>query len=350
MLVALACRSVTPGAPPADPRLTADGLVLRDFDSLSWDGIGRDAVPLPPAIAAAVAEDRRLRFRDRARFRDEVLSESRRLGVDPEGVAALSPREAVVHAVDVVTSRLEFALVDSPEFAEKYPARLFPDVDVYFHEREGDCDKYRDLVIAVFDLFRERSPARLGNVHVVSQAFGGRDEPHAWNAVLLAFPDRIEVAHFDPTWYDGGASLEGGAEHVSSATFRASFLTRVGALEDALAEIGRAMRKVDRWTRGALLAKKAAIELRLAESGRGSFDAVLKTYSLALVEEHDGVYSRHFDRILASAVRAYAALGRNAAARRTFDRLERTYPRSVFRAVLVRDRSLARVLGPSSQR
>jgi tetratricopeptide (TPR) repeat protein len=340
------CRSAAPVPTDAGEPSIGERLTLREFDHLAWSELTETPVPLPEAIAREIAADGRLRYRDKERFRDEVFAESRRLGFDADAIGTLSPRESVIHAIDVVTSRLEFALVDSKAFREKYSARLFPEVDLYFHEGEGDCDKYRDLVKAVFALFREMSPARLSNVHVVSQGFGGKDVPHAWNAVVLALPgERLEVAHVDPTWYDGGGDLAATEEHVSAATFRLSFLFRVGEYAAARAEIARVIRAADPWTREALYAKKAAIEIRLAESGQGDYADVLATFARSQVEGCDHPLSRHFDRLLASAVRAYAAEGRLAAARRTFERLSRDYPRSIFRATLANDRSLRTVLG-----
>lgn len=341
------CRAASPSpAGPKDREAGGAQVVLREFDALSWGELGDAPAALPDAIEREIAADERLRYRDRGRFRDEVLAASAALGVDAEAIPLLSPREAVVHAIDVVTSRLEFALVDSKEFAEKYPARLFPDIDVYFHEGEGDCDKYRDLVKAVFVLFREMAPERLANVRVVSQGFGGNDLPHAWNAVLLALPGgRIEVAHVDPTFYDGGGDLAATAEHVSASTFRLSFLFRIGDYAAAREEIARLLPKTDPWTRQALYAKKAAIEIRLAEGGGGDYGDVLATFDRAQVEGCDQALSRHFDRILACAVRAYAALGREAAARRTYRRLARDYPHSIFRATLATDARLKDVLG-----
>jgi len=140
------------------------------------------------------------------RFEEEVWQEAAKLGYSPEKLKTPSVKDAIMAAVEIVGSRLTYYDVDiDMEFIKEH-GEFLPN-DVYFHLGLGDCDKYRDAIIAVFALIKELNPG-LQNVYLSNEELGGNFCRHAWVSVLILQEDCLILSHIDPTFYDNDGSLE----------------------------------------------------------------------------------------------------------------------------------------------
>jgi len=180
-----------------------------------------DSVPIPSSpVALPESLDPwmvKVSISNPDRFHSEVLTLADRLGYGRERIARLKPRELVELSSKIVGKKLRYHDVDHDRtFIEEYGKDL--PVDDYFHIGKGDCDKYADLTIAIFNLLKPPDP-RLRNVHL-TRNFGGNALRHAWVAIVVPeSPGKISMSHIDPTNADNGGQLEANPVHVNRRFF-----------------------------------------------------------------------------------------------------------------------------------
>ncbi len=156
----------------------------------------------------------RPRIENPERFQREVWEEAERLGYLEGSAPYLGIKESIMLAVKISVSQFVYFDVDhDKKFIEKHGS--FLPIDEYFHLRLGDCDKYRDATIAIFDMIKVVNP-RLENVYLSTELLGGNgDAPHAWVSIIIAEKDRLVLSHIDPTFYDAGQPLDAEEFHIS---------------------------------------------------------------------------------------------------------------------------------------
>lgn len=146
------------------------------------------------------------------RFEQEAWEEAHKLGYTLDNLKNASFKEAIMAAVEIVVSRLTYHSVDWDEnFIRKYGKHQ--PTDVYFHLKLGDCDKYRDATIGVFDIIKKLNP-RLQNVYLSNEKLGSNHEQHAWISIVIPQDDYLILSHIDPTFYDNYKLLEAGNNHI----------------------------------------------------------------------------------------------------------------------------------------
>lgn len=149
-----------------------------------------------------------------SRFEQEVWEEANKLGYTPDKFRNANFREAIMATVEIVVSRLTPYRVDKEtDFVEKYGRHLSD--DTYFHLKLGDCDKYRNNTIGVFNIVKKLNP-KLQNVYLSIQELGGNfGTSHAWVSVVILQHNYLVLSHIDPTFYDtGGGPFEADDFHI----------------------------------------------------------------------------------------------------------------------------------------
>lgn len=153
----------------------------------------------------------RPKVENRSKFEAEFWQVAQELKITQDQFKTSNYQQALLDIVNIIGRRITYFEVDlDPDFIKTNGAHL--PIDRYFYLGRGDCDKYRDLVIAAFDLIKPLNP-NLVNVYLLDQNLGGNIQPHAWVAVLIAQSDRLIVSHIDPTFYDNGSNLEADTDY-----------------------------------------------------------------------------------------------------------------------------------------
>lgn len=136
-----------------------------------------------------------------------MFGEASKLGYDMEDIGQLSAKEAIDLSVKIVCKRLKYFDVDWDEkFIKKYGAHL--PIERYLEIGKGDCDKYADAFLAIFNMMKRINP-HLKNVYASDGSLGGNILMHKWNSLVFLEEDKIFLTHIDLTAYDNKGSLEG---------------------------------------------------------------------------------------------------------------------------------------------
>lgn len=153
------------------------------------------------------------RINDQKNFERIVLEEAAKLGHSEEELNCLSLEKAVKMAMDITASRMTPHLVDNDkEFSKKYGVDISH--DEYFEIGLGDCDKYANIAIGIFDILKEKNP-NLKNAYLSNSSLGGRSQLHEWNSLIILKEDSILLSHLDPMWYDSDNVLEAFKYHIN---------------------------------------------------------------------------------------------------------------------------------------
>lgn len=198
------------------------GTNIAYHDFSSWEiSQSKKEIKLPKDIAYLLAVNGP-NIQDKQSFRQDVMDAAHKLGYSEDMISQLSPKEAIMLAVDITAERITYRLVDNDkEFIIKHGS--FLPHDVYFSLGEGDCDKYSAITSAIFSLFREINP-KLQNVYMADKAAGGKghlEMEHSWNSILVLEGNTLNASHIDPTFYDSQNDhlLDAGNEHVNKFAF-----------------------------------------------------------------------------------------------------------------------------------
>lgn len=184
-----------------------------NFSELPEESIPKEKVKLPSDLERSIdSYVNRPTIKDPSRFREEVLKEAEKLGYSEEMLKSLSVKEAIFTAAKIAGSKINYHLVDSdPEFIGKYGTDIT--TDEYFHIGLGDCDKYRNITLGIFDIMKEINP-NLRNAYLSSESIGGYMDFHAWVSIIIPCKEEIMLCHVDPTFYDNDGKFEAGEKHV----------------------------------------------------------------------------------------------------------------------------------------
>jgi len=184
-----------------------------NFSELPEDLIPKEEVKLPSDLEYGINSCfNRPNIRNPYKFREEVLKEAEKLGYTEEMLKSLSPKEAIFTASRITGSKINYHLVDSdPEFIGKYGTDISS--DEYFYIGLGDCDKYRNITIGIFDIMKEINP-NLKNVYLSSEMIGGYMDFHAWVSIIIPCKEDIMLCHVDPTFDDNNGKFECEENHI----------------------------------------------------------------------------------------------------------------------------------------
>ncbi|MDP2907465.1 MAG: hypothetical protein Q8O03_05995 [Nanoarchaeota archaeon] len=184
-----------------------------NFSELPENQIPEEYIKMPYDLEKCVNNEiNRPDITDPSRFRREVLKEAEKLGYTEEMLKSLSVKEAIFTAVKITGSKINYHLVDSdPEFLSKYGSKI--STDDYFYIGLGDCDKYRNITIRIFEIMKSINH-NLKNVYLASEELGGYMDFHAWVSIVIPCKENLILCHVDPTFYDNGGKFEAGEKHV----------------------------------------------------------------------------------------------------------------------------------------
>jgi len=177
-----------------------------------------EEIPLPSDLKKFIDTDlKSIRIKDKDAFEKEFWKEATKLGYSRQQLEIADYRIVIRAIMDVVASRITYLEVDSEKKAGDFIRQygIFIPKDEYFRLGKGDCDKYRDISIAIYYLFFKDKNPQLKNIYLCSQ-IGGNSQPHAWVAILIPQRSYLLVSHCDPTFYDSGAipNLDADDYHV----------------------------------------------------------------------------------------------------------------------------------------
>lgn len=188
-------------------------IIYYNFSELPEDLISKEDIKLPHDLERRINNIiNSSRISNPSRFREGVLKEAEKLGYAEEMLKSLSIKEAIFTAAKITGSKINYHLVDSdPEFLSQYGSNLT--TDDYFYIGLGDCDKYRNITIGIFNIMKEINP-NLKNVYLASEELGGVMIFHAWVSILIPNKENLMLCHVDPTFYDNGGKFEAGEKHI----------------------------------------------------------------------------------------------------------------------------------------
>ena len=190
-------------------------IIYYDFSKIPNDLVLDRKIKLPKDLREFIKDEHNNpKIENPTRFEQEIWQEAHELGYTFDKFKNASVKEAIGASVEIVVSRLTYFLVDDEdkEFIKKHGA--FRSLDYYFHWKSGDCDKYRDATIGVFNIIKKLNPD-LKNVYLSQSSLGGNNfRPHAWVAIVIPQNDCLVLSHIDPTFYDNGNSLEATDFHI----------------------------------------------------------------------------------------------------------------------------------------
>lgn len=215
-----------------------------NFSEIPEDLIPKEDVKLPRDLERRVNNEmNKPDIRDHSRFRKEVLKEAEKLGYTEEMLKSLSVKEAIFTASRITGSKINYHLVDSDvEFLGKYGSNLT--ADEYFYIGLGDCDKYRNITIGIFDIIKDINP-NLKNVYLSNEELGGYMDFHAWVSILIPSKENLMLCHIDPTFYDNDGNFEAGEKHimVTNEAYKAYFYKGIYDYENAYTLFEESMQK-----------------------------------------------------------------------------------------------------------
>lgn len=156
-----------------------------------------------------------LKIENPERFEKEIWEEAGKLGYALDQFKNATIKQGIMAAVKIVAARFAYHNVDlDRKFIKKYGTSLSSASDVYFHLGLGDCDKYRDSTIAVFETIKKLNP-KLQNVYLSNGKLGGNpDTRHAWVSILIPQDNYLILSHIDPTFYDSMGIIEADEFHI----------------------------------------------------------------------------------------------------------------------------------------
>jgi hypothetical protein len=136
------------------------------------------------------------------RFKEDLYLEMAECGYSIYDFRKMNAEEMILAAVKITCSKIEYGFLDENEFKQKYGRRIY--IDDNFHFGIGDCDKYADLTITIFNFIKNYNPG-LKNVYLCHGDLGGNlYTEHMWVAVLIVQENSLILSHIDPTFYDVG--------------------------------------------------------------------------------------------------------------------------------------------------
>lgn len=187
-----------------------------DFSKMSEELIPKEKMKLPSDLEKGLNKGHdRPDIKNEQMFMEDFWKEAVKLDYTPDKFKEIDFKEAIQAAVEITASRFTYEPVDDSKnwFAQKYGKNL--STDEYFHYGLGDCDKYRNATIAVFEIIKSFNP-KLENVHLSKEEFGGSMERHAWVSIIIPQKDYLILSHIDPTFYDKYGELEASKDESDS--------------------------------------------------------------------------------------------------------------------------------------
>lgn len=136
------------------------GIMYFAFSKIPAGSSQDEKIKLPVDLAEYIDDKyNNLRIENQQRFERDFWEEAAKLEYSAERLKKLNVKDAIMAAVDIVSSRFTYHDVDGKkgkEFIKKYGEHL--PTDRYFHLKLGDCDKYRDATIGVFKIIKALNP------------------------------------------------------------------------------------------------------------------------------------------------------------------------------------------------
>jgi hypothetical protein len=298
-------------------------IILTTLKDAHFEQLPEKPVPVPQDLAETLKNHYTyaVKLEDPAGFERDILAELAKRGIPEDRIAGLGPRRLVELSYTIICDRLTYHLVDNDKEFKDGKGNIRP-IDYYFRRGKGDCDKYRDLTIAAYNILKARAPAAT-NLYLGSQELGGEFFMHAWPTAILLFPDKAEIAHFDPTFHDGGGQLEGKAgQHHMPDRFHARVFSAVKDLDRAIACFSAALAKAREAQDRAELYRERAF----CEYLKNDCEAVLRTRAAF---ESERLKPFH-DAILYYAGQALSRAGRRDESWKARQELVEKYPDSIW--------------------
>ncbi len=316
-----------------------DKLVYYDFSKIP-DGLALDKrIELPADLAKFMDESwDKPKIKDSILFEQDFWEEASKFGYNPDTLKNISPKEAIMAAVEIVVSRFTFCYIDEDQdFISKYGKNQ--PIEVYFHLKLGDCDKYRDATIAAFSIIKKLNPS-LENIYLVSERLGGNFQPHAWVAILIPQEDHLILSHIDPTFYDAGGHLEADTFHIclDNNIFLVYFYKELIGYENlsfSYQILEEALWKIkNKHQRGKILEEMASLASSISiYRPRTALNKVL-----LVAKEYERVgYTENLDRILYCVYRACLRAGNEFEAEKYRQRLLNEFPESLWTALTLKN-------------
>ncbi|MBU1199526.1 MAG: hypothetical protein KKF46_06830 [Nanoarchaeota archaeon] len=185
-------------------QIYGDNIIYQNFSEIEFENIPKDALYLPSDLNRAFAQPH---VNNPALLENIVFEETNKLSLTAEKIKNMNAKELILLAVDIVSNRLNYFLVDHDKnFIAKYGE--FLPIEKYLDLGQGDCDKYASATIAVFNELKKVNQNSC-NVYLSNNEEGGLTQLHDWNSIIILTPEKIILSHIDTTFYDNDGELEG---------------------------------------------------------------------------------------------------------------------------------------------
>jgi hypothetical protein len=179
----------------------------QNLSEIDFTSLQEEKVPIPKELEMKIKyrKEHFFRIKNQKLLEELIFEEVEKLGVKKAETTSLHPEKAIKLSMEVTASVFDYFLVDGKEFIAEHGASL--PIEEYMQLRQGDCDKYTDVAVLAFNLFKENNP-HLKNIYLLNDSVGPI-EKHIWVTAVMLDNNRIITTSLDPTFYDNGNGLEG---------------------------------------------------------------------------------------------------------------------------------------------
>jgi hypothetical protein len=235
------CATTIPPTPPSNPQpseqitkptkqLTRDkygeNIIYHDFFKLPKNLDTRITVELPQDLATCLntspynlTVDSK-RVHNHQLFEKDILEAISESGYTVSELSKMNYHDAIFAIVNIVADRMNYGTLGK-NFLKRYERSA--SIDDNFHQRIGDCVRYTEATIVLFNYIKKDNP-NFKNIYLTLGRLGGNlidVTYHAWVAILIPQKNGLILSHIDPTFYDNYGldknKLEAGDLHICRA-------------------------------------------------------------------------------------------------------------------------------------
>jgi tetratricopeptide (TPR) repeat protein len=128
----------------------------------------------------------------------------------------LTPYALVYLSFKIVCNQMSYEHVDTMEFKEKHGIKEHR-YDSLFRMGLGDCDKYSALTVLAFNHLKKYAKDSCANIYMTENIGGGElSHIHRWNTIIISGERGIYLSHIDPTFFDGGQSIDSPIDEITA--------------------------------------------------------------------------------------------------------------------------------------
>jgi len=201
--------------------------------------VSDEEVRLPENLEEIVKKRHKtIKVNNRKKLEKFIYQEAENLGYSRKMIKSLDAIKSIELCCEISMNIFDWTDVDN-KFKDKYELGETP-LEDYVENKQGDCDKYTNLTLCSFYVFKKENPKLknfyLSDKHLLSNL--GIDPKHAWHSfssVLYPTNENLYISCLDPTWKDNEVieDLCCIESHFDKNSMKISLAYRLGDYENA---------------------------------------------------------------------------------------------------------------------